>query len=214
MGIEHDREARADALTDQDGPARWVHTAESIAGTSGVASEPANGGLVVFVGGRVVGGGAELGQVMVIHDIEQIDIPVLMKVRMQGQAQQTVVLPRPHLLADVDEGIGLFDVVLDDPDPPAAIPGIPKPEGIESDPYELVERAVDLRLDKPERVICRRQARRQKAQDDPRGRDQDKPPADPSPGRRPAGRSVHAKDSSKNKSCRAWTRAFVRRRPL
>ncbi|SRR5258706_2079217 len=112
------------AFAEQNQTAGGINTAEAVRSARSIACNSANGRLKIFVGGGIVAGLARVGQMVMIDHIEQIDIPIVVKIRMQHEAEQTEVAPAADFIADIEERLARLDAIFDDPDPAGPFPNI------------------------------------------------------------------------------------------
>jgi hypothetical protein len=137
VGQIEDGEAGGLRLTQEHQAARRIHRLEAVRRIGRVPRDPGDGGVEVLVGGRVIAGRPVVQQVVPVHDVEEIDVPVVQEVGVQGEAEQAVVSPVPHLLAEIDQGCRMLRPVrVDDPDPAGLFPGIEVPRAVERDAEE------------------------------------------------------------------------------
>jgi hypothetical protein len=61
-------------------------------------------------------------QVMPVYEIEQVDVAVLVKVRVQREAEKAVIVPRTDFFGDIEERRGYGTGLIEYPDSPSALP--------------------------------------------------------------------------------------------
>src|SRR5207253_4307037 len=140
------------ALAQQHQAAIRIDAVKMIGASSGVAGDAANGGCKIFIGAAVVIWRSVIRQVVVVHHVEKINITIIQKIRMQRKTHQTVVMPASHFRAEVDEGLTLFDAVLNRPDASGTFPDKHLSIRTERKPNGLVPRSANRFFNKCARV--------------------------------------------------------------
>ena len=79
-------------------------------------------GVEVDIRVGVVTGRARVQEVVAIDNVEEIDESVLLKVRMQREAEHSVVAPVRDFVVDVDERRREFRAIFHEPDAAGALP--------------------------------------------------------------------------------------------
>ena len=154
-----ERAAGALRLTEQHAPRIRVHRAQPARRRRGVARDARQGRRHVVVRVGVVAGAARVLQVVVVHRVEQVDVPVRQEVRVQREAEQAVVAPVSDLVRDVDHGRRALHAVLDDPHAARALPHVHAAVRIERDADRGVPRAADGRFRESDRRVGTRGTR-------------------------------------------------------
>src|SRR6185503_12956965 len=83
-------------------------------------------------------------QTIMIDDIEEINIPVVVKIGVQSEAEQTVVSPAAYFITDIKKWLCGFDAVLNNPDAAAPFPNVHSVIGRKCQPNRFVPRAAQL----------------------------------------------------------------------
>ena len=122
------------------------HHRGKISGRIGlVTRHPANGGGIVLVGIGVVAGGAKIHQMVAVHHIEQVEIPVAEKVGVKGKTQQPEIAPPPDFFADVQQRCGLFYAIVHHPYFAGVFPNVHSAIGVPSEAHHFVP-AIQIHL--------------------------------------------------------------------
>ncbi len=122
MGVRQNQSSSAGGFAKENGATGRIDAVEIIRRPRRVARNPADSRLVILVGGRIVARSSEFGQVMMIHYIEQVHVSVLTEIRVQREAEQTMIAPIADLFTDIEHGRRLSNVILKNPDPPVPVP--------------------------------------------------------------------------------------------
>ena len=154
VGSMHDGKAGGFRLPQQHQPRRGVHRAKVIAAASREAREPPNGRLRTDAGSGTILGRAVVEQVVPVHDVERIDIAVLLEIRVQRKPQQAVVRVVRRFFANIQHRRRQFHAIFDDEDPAITVPDIgallvPRTVHPESDTHRTIPAGADSGLDKP-----------------------------------------------------------------
>ena len=59
-----------------------------------------------------------------VYDIEQINVTILSEVRIERQAEHSVIVIASDFFANVQNWRGELNVIFDDPDPPKTVPRV------------------------------------------------------------------------------------------
>lgn len=81
----HDRHARGDRLADKHVTRAVVHAAVAVADVAGVPGDAGDGVVVGRARQRVVPGQPKVRQVVIVHHVADVDVPVGRKVRVRRQ---------------------------------------------------------------------------------------------------------------------------------
>src|SRR5437588_6555204 len=111
MRLPNDRKSGAAGFAQQNLSTGGIDRVEVIRSSGRIARQAANGVLIIFVDCRTVVRGSVVEEIMVIHHIQQINVTVLTKVWVQGQAEHAMIMVGSDFFADVQNRSGKFDVI-------------------------------------------------------------------------------------------------------
>src|SRR5688572_16278040 len=146
------RNARRDRFANQHPATGRIGSAKTVGRPRGISRHPADGGSKIFVRRRIVRGRPMMEQMMAIDHITDIEMAVLLKVRVESEAEHSVVAPGTDFVADVEQRNPGIGAVLQNPNPAGPFPDVgsiyPLRGGIESDADRFSPEASDFLLGK------------------------------------------------------------------